>query len=282
MNGFVLIDKESGRSSFRVCAELRKVLHVKKVGHTGTLDPFATGLLIVAMGRCTKLIPLLEDARKTYRATILFGKTSETLDPESEILDAPMQGPLPSRESLERALRERFAGRFLQSPPQFSALKIGGRKMYQLARAGKQMDIPPREVEVFSSRILSYEFPNLEVELEVAAGFYVRSFARDIGQAFGGGGICSQLRRTAVGDISVTSALKIAEVKSALDPRRVLTSLPQIVISEEAVPAFIARRDLALPGMANRSNVLVLCRDQTLGTGEIRDGWLKPSIVLGI
>ncbi len=225
MNGFLLIDKPPDWTSFDVCAKVRKIFNIKKVGHTGTLDPFATGLLIVAVGRCTKIIPFLEKERKTYITKITFGKTSETLDPESEIIEIPLPKITPTEKDIEKILNEKFQGKIQQIPPKYSAIKINGKKMCDLARAGKEVIIKPRITEIFQAKIISYDFPVIEIELETAAGFYVRSFARDIAGYFGTKGICIELRRTKIGRFSVKDAEKISEVTGVIDPKYIIKNI---------------------------------------------------------
>lgn len=235
MNGIYLIDKEPGMTSFAVCKRLRWKLSVKKVGHTGTLDRFATGLLLVATGRATKLIPYFEKAKKTYRARIVLGKTSETLDPESPVVDTGFSGVPPTQGEILELLADRFAGEVMQTPPRYSALKVGGKRMSDLVRAGKEFEVEPRPTEVFSSEIVSYAFPELEVELEVAAGFYVRSFARDLGEALAGGGMCAELRRTAIEQVSVDDAVKVNDVSDPVKIEFLLERMPGREIPEERI-----------------------------------------------
>ena len=222
-------------TSFAVCKRLRWKLSVKKVGHTGTLDRFATGLLLVATGRATKLIPYFEKAKKTYRARIVLGKTSETLDPESPLVDTGFSGVPPTEEEILELLAESFAGEVMQTPPKYSALKVGGKRMSDLVRAGKEVEVEPRPTEVFRSEIVSYAFPELQVELEVAAGFYVRSFARDLGEALAGGGVCSELRRTAIEQVSVDDAVKVNEVSDPVEIEFLLERMPGREIPEERI-----------------------------------------------
>ena len=242
-DGFFLIDKEVGWTSFDVCAKIRKKLNIKKVGHTGTLDPFATGLLVVATGRCTKCIPFLEKEKKTYETTLVLGKISETLDSESEVLDMPLQEGIPSQQEIQKVLETHFQGVISQVPPQFSAVKIKGVPAYIMARSGKKVDLSPRKVEVFKVHILSYLFPELKVSLEVSAGFYVRSFARDLGLAFGGGAYCSALRRLKVGYLTVDDAEKISHITQAIDPRYILMGLNLSEVGTRRVQDFIVGRD---------------------------------------
>jgi len=190
------------------------------------LDKFATGLLIVAVGRYTKLIPYLEKTRKTYETKLLLGKTSETLDPATAIVDVDFRGPVPTQDDIQRGLDQRFSGPIDQIPPKYSALKVGGRRMSDLAREGRELEIKPRPTEIFSSEILRYTFPELEIRLEVAAGFYVRSFARDLGEMVAGAGMCAELRRTAIEQISVEGAPKLGEVAEPISAEELFTLMP--------------------------------------------------------
>lgn len=285
-NFFLLIDKPAGFTSFDVCAKLRKPLNVKRIGHTGTLDPFATGLLVVAVGKCTKLIPLFEKDTKTYRTKILFGKTSETLDPESEIIES-YNGSVPSREEIETLLKEQFTGKITQVPPKYSALKIEGQRAYDLARKGETVTLKERATEVKSVQILSYNFPELEVELTVAAGFYVRSFARDVGTALCGGGLCMTLRRTAVGEIClenqtlpVLQDFADLEERYFLEPQKLIRHLVQIEIKPARLPDFQAGRAVFVKGVpSNGEKVLLSCEGKTIGLAEVKDGNLQPRVV---
>ncbi|MCK5460508.1 tRNA pseudouridine(55) synthase TruB [Candidatus Gracilibacteria bacterium] len=283
LSGFLLVDKEQDWTSFDVCAKLRKKLGVKKIGHTGTLDPFATGLLIVAVGSCTKLIPFFEKDRKTYKAEILLGKTSETLDGESEMIES-FNGIFPDKKKIEEVLKTRFSGRIEQIPPKYSALKIGGKKMCDLARKGIDFEIKPRETEIFSIQLLKYEFPLLTVNIEVSAGFYVRSFARDLGKILCGGGLCKNLRRETIEKLSVSQAQKIEAISKEIliDPQKLL-SLPKIEIDKKRKDDFLQGRAFAFQideNIESGGKFLVLSEGKTLGVGEMEFGNLQPRKVL--
>lgn len=285
-DGFYLVDKETDWTSFDVCARMRRAVNTRKVGHTGTLDPFATGLLIVAVGKCTKLIPFLEKDRKTYITKIMLGKTSETLDPESEIINcksrcAPQGGGeiIPTLEEVQNIIDEKFTGKIQQTPPQYSAIKINGQKACDMARRGEKVEIKSRETEIFSAKILSYNFPEIEIELEASAGFYVRSFARDLGKELANGGMCLELRRTKIRGISVTDAVKVTEISSPIDPKFILTNLPHREISTGRVQDFCAGRSFDFPGVEGEK-VLVLVGGKSIGVGEMLHGKLQPRIVL--
>jgi len=285
-NFFLLVDKPAGFTSFDVCAKLRKPLGIKRIGHTGTLDPFATGLLVIAVGKCTKLIPLLEKDVKTYRTKILLGKTSETLDPESEMIDCH-NSHVPELTEIETLLKEKFTGEITQIPPKYSALKIDGQRAYDLARKGEEVIMKERQTEVKSVKVLSYNFPEVEIELSVAAGFYVRSFAYDLGTVLCGGGLCNELRRIGVGELNLeTSEFEVLEDLNNLenlcpiDPQSMITNIVHIAIEPARLQDLQAGRAVFVENVpANGEKVLVLCEGQTVGLAEVKDGNLQPRVV---
>lgn len=204
-----LIDKPSGITSFGVVARIRRILKEKagkkvKVGHTGTLDPFATGLLILLAGKGTKRSNEFLKLDKWYEATIYLGASSTTGDPEGEI--TPEEPPkIPSFEEVEEAT-EKFHGKILQKVPAFSAVKINGRRAYDLARKGQKVDTPTREVEIYSLEILDYHYPELKIRTHVSSGTYIRTLGEDLGKALGTSAYLTTLRRTKIGPYSVTDA----------------------------------------------------------------------------
>jgi len=278
-DGFYLIDKEADWTSFDICARMRRTVNTRRVGHTGTLDPFATGLLIIAVGKCTKMIPFLEKAKKTYITKILLGKTSETLDTESEITDCTPPEKISSREEIEKIIAENFMGKIKQTPPQFSAIKINGKKACDLARSGQKVAIKERDAEVFSIEILSYDFPEIEIELTTAAGFYVRSFASSLGKLVANGGMCLELRRTKINDIAVIDAINVTEISTPIDPKHILTHLKTGEISPGRIPDFVSGRSFDYPGIEGEK-ILVTVTEKSIGIGEILHGKLQPRIVL--
>lgn len=276
-DGFYLIDKQQEWTSFDVCARMRKLLNIKKIGHTGTLDPFATGLLVVAVGKCTRLIPFFEKDRKKYRTKILFGKSSPTLDPESDAEDAPVREV--GESELQQILDEKFLGKIQQMPPQFSAIKIAGKKSCDLARRGEKVELKLRDTEIFIAKIVNFAWPEVEIELDVAAGFYVRALARDLGEALGGGAICAELRRTGVGELSVDDAELLEQISTPIDPAIILTEVPHREIPTGRVQDFIAGRAFEMSGL-DGEKVLVLVGGRTIGMGEFCAGKLQPRVVL--
>lgn len=198
MNGFLLLDKKTGLNSFKLVVALRKIAGQKRVGFAGTLDPLATGLMILALGEYTKLLPYLEKADKKYEVKIELGKESDTFDSDGEI--TVINGYLePTLEDVEKILKEKFLGKIIQIPPRFSAIKIGGKRAYDMARKGEKFEMKEREVEIFSIEVLEYDFPFLRLQIHCSSGTYIRSIAHDLGGILGCGGMVVELRRTAIG-----------------------------------------------------------------------------------
>jgi len=223
----ILIDKPAGISSFGVVARVRRKLTEEKraeevaggvpeknltkkmkVGHTGTLDPFATGLLILLSGKRTREAEKFSKLDKVYEATIRLGATSTTGDPEGEIIKFSETRPL--RDEIEEIVKK-FTGRITQTPPIYSAIKIDGQRAYKLARKGELPKIPPRQVEIFSLEILDYSYPILKIRAHVSSGTYIRTLAEDIGKALGTGAFSVELRRTKVGQFDVAQAQAMDE-----------------------------------------------------------------------
>lgn len=209
----ILVDKPTGISSFGVVARVRRYLTKQagrkiKVGHCGTLDPFATGLLILVSGKNTKRAGEFSGLDKEYEATIYLGARSSTGDPEGEI--EQVSDRQPSLSEIEKVISE-FVGKVTQTPPVFSAIKINGRRAYQLARQGREIDMPSRQVTIYDINIESYIYPYLIIKTKVSSGTYIRSLAQDIGEALGVGAYTTQLRRLSVGEYSVSEAKSLED-----------------------------------------------------------------------
>ena len=215
-SGIFVINKPKDWTSFDVVAKIRNKLNVKKVGHTGTLDPKATGVLVLCVGKGTQLVQALTGLDKEYICDITFGFTSNTDDSEGEIKPVVGASEAPISE-IENTLKI-FTGTFDQMPPDFSAKKIQGKKAYELARKGKEVRLEPAKVTVHTIEILDYKWPVLKLKIHCGKGFYVRSLARDLGKKLGVGGYLSGLERTKVGHFTIESAISIeqADVKTIL------------------------------------------------------------------
>lgn len=216
-NGLVLIDKPTDMTSHDVVNIARRAFHTRKVGHAGTLDPFATGLLILGINKGTKKLTSLVGLDKCYEAEMLLGISSTTDDIEGEKTEAAIT-PIPTREELDVVL-DCFRGGYAQTAPFFSAKKINGKKLYELARKGKTEGVerPVKEVKIYKLTIEEYAFPKLRFSVHCSSGTYIRAIARDIGEALGGGGYLTALRRTSIGDYHVQNAMTIDALKALRD-----------------------------------------------------------------
>jgi tRNA pseudouridine55 synthase len=235
MFGLLNIDKPAGMTSRDVVNRVQRLVKPHKVGHAGTLDPLATGVLVVAVGPATRLVEYIQRMPKTYQGTFLLGRTSDTEDIEGKVglLDAP---PVPAREQIE-AVIPAFLGAIEQRPPAFSALKISGRPAYKLARRGEAVELARRKIEVYEIKIASYEYPQLELLVRCGSGTYIRSLGRDIALALGTGAVMSALRRQAIGPFRVEEAIALDALSPAVIQERLLSaalavaSMPQLVVT---------------------------------------------------
>jgi tRNA pseudouridine55 synthase len=205
----ILIDKPVNKTSFNVVSRVRRLTKVKKVGHAGTLDPLATGLLIVCTGKKTKEISEYQAQRKKYTGIITLGKSSPSMDLATEINESVLPDDLNEEKIL--SARNKFIGNIEQVPPMFSALKHKGKALYKLARAGKEVERAPRQVEIFSFEITKIDLPDIHFEIACSKGTYIRVIADDFGKELGCGGVLSLLRRTEIGDYKVVDALDVDE-----------------------------------------------------------------------
>lgn len=202
-------------TSHDVVDVVRKKTGEKKVGHAGTLDPLATGLLIVAVGRqSTKRLGGITRKKKTYLAKIHLGKETNTLDSEGEVMKEVKDLDPPNGSEVEKLLMN-FLGKQKQIPPAHSAIKISGKKAYELARKGEKVELEPREIEIFKIKLLDYNYPILEIEVEVSKGTYIRALARDIGRKIGSGGYLEELRRTKIGEFEIEDAASLDELQKS-------------------------------------------------------------------
>jgi tRNA pseudouridine55 synthase len=230
MFGLVLLDKPAGWTSRDAVDRVKRLAKPVKVGHAGTLDPLATGLLVVLAGRATKLVGRVQRMPKRYRAEFLLGRRSpsDDVDTEIETLDDPRQ---PSREDLLRML-PRFTGCIAQRPPAFAAIKIAGQRAYRLARRGVEVAAPSRNVEIYSLELVDYDYPRMTLQVECSGGTYVRSLGRDVAESLGSSAVMSALRRTRIGPFDVAAALDPEQLdwpslrRAILPPQTILEGMP--------------------------------------------------------
>ena len=210
----VAIDKPVDWTSFDVVNKLRGMTKVKKVGHAGTLDPFATGVLLICFASATKQVNQLMELEKEYQGTFELGAETDSHDVTGKIV---AQQPVPelARTQIESAVKK-YSGEILQVPPMFSALKRDGRKLYELARKGEQLDLEPRPVKIYAFDILEVQLPEIRFSVTCSRGTYIRALARDLGKDFGCGAFLKTLRRTRVGDYTAEAALSIQQFAERL------------------------------------------------------------------
>lgn len=222
IHGIINIYKEKGFTSHDVVAKLRGILKQKKIGHTGTLDPQAEGVLPVALGSGTKLCDMLTDKVKTYRAVLLLGQTTDTQDTTGTILSS---APVDVNESQVKEAIESFIGDYDQIPPMYSALKVNGKKLYELAREGKTVERKARRVEIFSIEIEEMALPKVTMTVTCSKGTYIRTLCHDIGQKLSCGGCMEKLTRTRVGMFELKDSLKLIEVQRLAEEGGILQAV---------------------------------------------------------
>ncbi|UUM12745.1 tRNA pseudouridine(55) synthase TruB [Clostridiaceae bacterium HFYG-1003] len=227
MDGILVIDKAEGLTSFDVVAKVRRLLREKKCGHTGTLDPMATGVLPVLLGSATKLSPYLMDTKKEYLATMVLGQSTDTLDRTGQVTEeADLSGHRISREQVVAALAD-LTGDILQEPPMYSALKKDGVRLYDLARQGVTLELEKRPVTIYELELTDYSFPSISFRAVTSKGTYVRSLVRDLARALGVPGTMTALRRTLTGGFPIEAAHRLDELE-ALDREGIIGRIIQV------------------------------------------------------
>lgn len=279
------MDKPAGKTSHDVVQQVRRALGVRGAGHTGTLDPFATGLLVVLIGRATRLARFVEAQSKTYLATGRLGIRTSTDDLTGDVIGSE-SSDLPSEAQLSEALA-RFRGTRPQRPPQFSAKRVGGERSYRRARRGETVELADVRITVHQITLLAYRPPEFDFRVTVSAGTYVRAIARDLGDQLGIGAHLARLRREAIGSLRVENAVSLERLSAAalVPPRDVLGDLPAVDLDQTA------RKDVAhgraVPdGRAagqrgSGAAVALLAAGELVAMARAEDGWLHPTVVLG-
>ncbi|MBE0477739.1 tRNA pseudouridine(55) synthase TruB [Candidatus Aerophobetes bacterium] len=245
MDGLLLVNKPAGITSHEVVKKVRNLTGEKKVGHTGTLDPAAQGLLLVCMGRATKLTPFLQELDKTYQGKIIFGITTASFDEEGEVIEEKDASSLTEHEV--RAIFCRFQGRVSQTPPMYSAIHWQGERLYNIARKGQKIKISPRPVYIYELKLTQFSpgiHPEASFELRCSKGTYVRSLCHDIGESSGYGAYQAFLWRTRVGPFLLTEARDLKEIEQVVErselgkllfsPAKTLPDFPKILVKKEA------------------------------------------------
>lgn len=267
LDGIFNVYKEKGYTSHDVVAKLRGIAGQRKIGHTGTLDPDAEGVLTVCLGKATKVCGVLTDKSKTYRAVLLLGRRTDTQDISGACLEERDASGL-TPEDVERAVKS-FLGDYMQTPPMYSALKVGGKKLYELAREGKTVERKARKVQIHRIEIQKMELPRVWLEVECSKGTYIRTLCDDIGEMLGVGGCMEELLRTRVGNFRIEDSLKLSDLQQYRDTG----ALAEYLIPVDRVFETCPRVDVPrhLEALLYNGNPLRL-QGQTGEATQIKDG----------
>ncbi len=238
MFGILNINKPAGWTSRDVVNRVQRLVRGEKVGHAGTLDPLATGVLLVAVGPATRLIQFAHLLPKSYRASFLLGQQSVSDDVETEV-ELLANPPIPSVEDIEEILPQ-FLGTIQQRPPMYSAIKVDGQRAYRLARQGKDVELAPRPVVIHTLELIHYDYPEIALDIHCGSGTYVRSLGRDIAESLGSAAVMSGLERTSTGNMGVTSALELDDLVDDIEhflqpPTPLVDALSRIVLSADEI-----------------------------------------------
>lgn len=281
-SGILNVNKGKGLTSHRVVALVRKEVRGAKVGHAGTLDPLATGVLVVLVGQAVRVSEYVMELPKVYRATVTLGVTTATYDSEGEMTAT---SPVTANERDVRDALAGFVGEIEQTPPQFSAAKVGGERAYRIARSGSPVELAPRPVKVYRAELLRFDPPNAEIEIECGKGTYIRSIAHDLGTALGCGGHISELVRTRVGPFDIESAIDIEPLERALADGTWADMLRPTDVGLTALPALTIEiedeKDLR-HGQAVALGEVSLAPPMALADGLLARGYAEDGSLIGI
>lgn len=292
LHGLLIVNKPRFITSHDVVSRIRRMTGIRRVGHAGTLDPFATGVVVVAVGRATRVLQHVQDTDKRYLAHIVLGAETDTADVDGVVIERAQPKGWPAREDVERALR-RFTGTFEQIPPVYSAIKVEGKRLYREAREGRAITAPARSVTIHSLELLHYDPPDVVVDIHCAKGTYIRSVARDLGAALGVHGYCHALMRTATGPFCLAQSWTLDELDEldprehwhqiALHPDAGLTSMPAVVLSGAQAKAWYHGQSFDVPVHADGGDRMVRMYASSgdfLGVGALSEhGSLKSQFV---
>ena len=279
MNGFLLINKPEGPTSFNIVAKVRRLFGIKKVGHCGTLDPLAEGLLVVALGNATRLIQYLGDD-KIYEFSVVFGKKTETGDREGKITGECEK--IPTKDELLAAV-PKFLGEISQTPPAFSAIKIDGKRAYELARAGQEVEIKSRKIKIFSLELTDFDFERKTADFRThcSNGTYIRSLAQDIAENCGTLGFCSSIKRISVGNFNLENAVLAENAsESNIISFDKAINFPKIELNENDCKKVkngnsvsVSTDEIPLIWLEHCGKIIAL--------GKVENGFAKPFLVFG-
>jgi tRNA pseudouridine55 synthase len=285
--GILNVNKPGGMTSRAVVDRVAGMIERAKAGHAGTLDPLATGVLVVCIGPATRLVDWIQRLPKSYRTMILLGARSDTLDADGQVA-YQADAKVPSPEEVEAAIVP-LVGEVDQMPPEYSALKVRGRRAYDLARAGQSVELAPRRVRIDRISVIHYDWPRLELEVDCGAGTYIRSIARDVGEALGCGGLVETLIRTRIGTFTIDRAVDLDKlsheslVRHLQPPLDALADLPRVVIDPDQVAAVangrkLDSRDFPDPGIPSGEVALLDTEGRLVALADANptEGWIQP------
>ncbi|MBR7025349.1 MAG: tRNA pseudouridine(55) synthase TruB [Selenomonadaceae bacterium] len=279
-DGFINLNKPSDMTSHDAVNHVRRIFSTRKVGHAGTLDPQASGVLPIAINRATKFIEYLADCDKSYRAEILFGIATDSGDLEGEIISRAENFHMPTADELNAALKN-FIGEIEQTPPKFSAIKIHGRKAYDLARKNFEFDMPRRLVKIFRLELIGFEKNSVTIEIDCSKGTYIRSLAIDLGERLNLPATLKNLIRLRVGDFDLKKSLTLDEIKKfgedcLLPIENCLKHLPSFELDEKRIRAFMNGLPTTIDA-PDEKFLRIISGGKFLGVGRIERGELRSS-----
>lgn len=282
MNGILIVNKPEGITSQGVVSKVKKALNVKKVGHTGTLDPLATGVLPILIGNSTKLSKYLIEHDKIYRAVIKLGEKSSTGDREGEIVETKQVSENLEKSNIETALQS-FLGKQTQTPPIYSAIKVNGKKLYEYAREGKEVEIPSREIEIYKIELIKFDRENKTVEFEVSCskGTYIRTLCEDIAESLGTAGFMLSLNRVKVDRFDLRDSFTIEDIENGnyklISMEELFKDFPKIELNKRKLELFLNGVNLSFEledGVYN-----IYSQEKYIGLGTVKEKLLKRDII---
>lgn len=291
MDGVILINKEKGISSFGVVAKIRKILNIKKVGHTGTLDPEATGLLPILIGNGTKISKYLIEHDKTYIAKLKFGIKTDTADSEGEIIKKDNFKLDKKDENFYIEVFNSFIGKMSQFPPKYSAIKVNGKKLYEYAREDKDIEIKPREIEIYSIKILHINYDENEIDFEVSCskGTYIRTLCEDIAEKLETCGYMKELKRIRIDNFKLEDAITLEELELNKDNEEFLKnniiSIEKVFENKNRINLNKRKTELFLNGVKLTNDLeddiyLIYSNNKFIGLGEVKEKLLKRDVIV--
>ena len=283
MDGLILINKQKGFTSHDVVNVIRKKLNTKKVGHTGTLDPNATGVLPILIGKGTKISKYLMEHDKTYIATLKLGEKTDTGDSEGQVIEEKSIPADLKKEDINNALQN-FFGKQKQVPPMYSAIKINGKKLYEYAREGKEVKLEAREIEIYKIQLLEYKNNKIKFEVECSKGTYIRTLCEDIAKKLGTVGYMEELQRTKVNNFKIEDSILLDDI-TLENAEKNMIKIEEVFKEKETIELDNKKLELFLNGVKLTYNLpnsiyRIYNNEQFIGIGILKNGLLKRDIVI--